>query len=72
LDDESYATIRDPHLLGAILGATVLDVTQHDKEEFDEDGSCYFEIHFSNGVTLNVPVGDDGVHLKNIPDDSDD
>lgn len=68
---DTYANIRDHNLLGAIIGAKVVDVTQHDREEFQEEGACYFVLHFDNGVCVRVYVGDDGFDILNVPDQPD-
>lgn len=60
-----YANIRD--ILGAVHGRTVIDITQHDAEEWREDGRAYVCFHFDNGVTLTFPISDDGFDLE-IPD----
>lgn len=57
-DDEAYSTIRD--VLGWIVGQKVVDVTQHDAEEFQESGQSHVMLMFENGRTLKFFVGDDG------------
>lgn len=64
MSDEPYATIRDPQLLGPLVGARVIEITQHDREEFAETGESYFCLHFSNGYTLTVPVSDAGFEVE--------
>jgi len=61
---DRYSTIRDPELLGPIVGARVVDITQHDRDEFQETRQSYFCLHFDNGYTLTVPVGDDGFVIE--------
>lgn len=56
--DESYSTIRDPNLLGPFMGARVLEITQHDPEEWEEDRQAYFCLHFDNGYTLKILIDD--------------
>ncbi len=61
-DDDTYANIRDPELLGPIKGQRLVEVTQHDAEDFPITGSRIF-LHFENGYTLSFPVGDDGFDI---------
>jgi hypothetical protein len=56
--EESYANIRE--ILAPLLNQTVIEITQHDKEEWEEDGQSYVSLHFSNGYTLKVIISDDG------------
>ena len=55
---ESYANIRS--ILGYLIGRTVTDVTQHDKDEWDSEKACYIMLMFDDGSWLKVPVGNDG------------
>lgn len=66
----SYSNVRDPDLLGPLLGARVIEITQHDPEEFDEGRGSRIYLHFENGITLSFPIGDDGFDI-NIPDGDD-
>lgn len=63
---EQYANIRD--YLGIFIGRTLLDVSQHDKEDFDpENGKPSFvELMFENG-TVRFPVTELGF-LTSHPD----
>lgn len=62
--DDHYANIRDVQLLGPIIGARVVDVTQHDQEEFTETRQSYFVLHFDNGYSLKVIIGEDGFEVE--------
>lgn len=53
-----YANIRD--LLGHYVGLRIVEITQHDEEEFKEDGVSYVMLHFDNGNTLRFDISDDG------------
>ncbi len=66
MDDERYTTIRDPDLLGPLIGARVVDVTQHDQDEYAEDGQSYFVIHFDNGMSVTVFVGAEGFAIERV------
>lgn len=65
-DEESYESVRNPEVLGGIIGATVVDVTQHDADEFKETGASYVALHFSNGITVTFPVGDEGFDIEEM------
>lgn len=63
-----YVNIRDDDLLGPCIGATVVDVTQHDKDEYADRGS-FVALHFSNGMTVQFPIGEDGFETSGGGDD---
>ena len=67
--DEQYATIRS--ILGELIGQTVLDVTQHDEDEWVQDGRAYVMIMFADGHYVKFYVGDDGFDHNCGPDDPD-
>lgn len=54
---EEYSTIRD--VIGEIVGQSVVDVTQHDKEHWDQTGESFVEFLFANGATLRFVIADD-------------
>lgn len=60
---ERYAHIRDADLLGPFLGQRIVEITQHDQDEWEETRESYFCLHFENGFTLRVPVGDSGFDI---------
>lgn len=62
-----HTTIRDPQLLGPLIGARCIEVTQHDPEEFDETGESRIYLHFDNGMTLSIPVTDWGFEIQDHP-----
>lgn len=53
-----YANIREH--LGSLVGAQVLDVTQHDEADWLAGDPAYFMLMFSNGSVLKVEVWNDG------------
>lgn len=53
-----YSNIRS--LLGEFIGRRVVDITQHDEDEFKENGACYVALHFDNGGTITFDITDDG------------
>lgn len=70
----SYSTIRDSDLLGPIIGQRCVEVTQHDAEEFEENGESRIYLHFENGMTVSFPIEDAGFTINdpNRKDDDDD
>jgi hypothetical protein len=70
-DDEPYVTIRD--FLGHFIGQTIVDITQHDQEEFEEDGWSKVYLHMSNGETICFYIGgDDGCFAVHGDEEGDD
>ena len=63
-DDGVYVNVRDPDMLGPFIGQRVIEVTQHDKDEFEETKQSYIAIHFENGGTLTFPIGDAGFRVQ--------
>lgn len=57
---EAYANVRDKAMLGPIIGCRVVDVTQHDAEEWEENRESRIYLHFDNGYTVSFPIGDAG------------
>lgn len=62
-DDPTYSNVRHPDLLGPLLQQRLVEVTQHDKSEFEENGESRIYLHFENGYTLSFPVGDAGFDI---------
>lgn len=56
--EEIYSSIRE--FLGSLIGHTLVDITQHDKDEFDENKKAFVQLHFDDGSYLKFPIGDDG------------
>lgn len=65
--EEPYANIRE--VLGILLQQRVIEITQHDPEDWAASRDSFICLHFENGVTLRIPVGDEGIHLENLPDE---
>lgn len=57
-----YANIRD--ILRAFIGKRIVDITQHDADEFAEDGRAYVSLLFDDGGLLEFPIGEDGFHVE--------
>lgn len=72
MDDDRYASVRDPGILGRMIGATVVDITQHDQDEFEEDGESFVAFHFSNGYTVTFPFDADADLVFTIEPNPDD
>jgi hypothetical protein len=68
VSDEPYANIRE--ILGYFIGCRLVDITQHDREEWEEDGSCYIMLHFDNGLTMTFPIGDAGFDHEEPDEDA--
>lgn len=58
--EETFGNIRA--ILGKIIGTKVLDITQHDKDEFAETGQSYVQFHFDDGSYVKFPIGEEGFH----------
>lgn len=68
---EDLSNIRD--FLGWLIGRRVVDVTASDPPHLpdaDDDGH-YIVLHFDNGGTLDVPIGEEGFSFLD-PDGSND
>ena len=57
-DDQAVANIRD--VFGALIGQRVVDVLQHDQEEWEEAGEFFVEFCFERGERVRFHPGDDG------------
>lgn len=54
---DNYATIRD--ILGPLIGLTLVDVSQHDKEDWEERGEAFVFLLFSDGSSVKFFPPDD-------------
>jgi len=64
---ESYSNIRD--ILGDLVGQRLVEVTQHDMDEWQETGEAYIMLMFENGASLQVFIGEDGFeYVKGVSD----
>jgi len=70
MSGESYVNIRQ--ILGEIIGTTIVDITQHDEEEFRATHESYVALHLSTGATLTFPISDAGFHLETPGEDEPD
>ena len=55
---ETYSNIRE--ILGHLIGRKLVEITQHDEDEFLEDGRSYVQLMFEDGDHIKFFVGDDG------------
>ena len=51
-------TIRG--VLGHLAGRTIVDVVQHDPDEWEKDGSCYVQLLLDDGGYVKFHIGDEG------------
>lgn len=69
-ESDDYVNIRE--LIGHYIGRTIVDITQHDAEEFEEDDSCYVLLMFDDGSSLQFDITDaGGFHYQSVADPSD-
>src|SRR3569833_1018858 len=59
---EPYANIRE--ILGSFIGKRIVDITQHDEEEFRAGEESYVMLLFDDGNFLKFPVTDLGFDLS--------
>jgi len=62
--DNEYRNVRDPDFLGPILQQHLVDVTQHDPEDFKANDESRIYFHFANGYTVSFPIGDAGFDIS--------
>lgn len=53
---ENYSNIRQ--ILGGFIGKRIVDITQHDEEEFAEDGQRFVMLMFEDGNTIKFYAND--------------
>lgn len=53
-DDEVYANVRE--FLGWAVGQRILDITQHDEDEFAENEEAYVMVQLDNGGWIRFIV----------------
>lgn len=56
---EPYANIRE--ILGQFIGQKLVEITQHDEQDWIEGTGAYICLMFEQGGTLTVPIGDEGL-----------
>jgi len=65
--EDVYSNIRD--ILPGVIGKRIIDITQHDQEEFATDGLCYVMLMLDDGSYLKFFIGDDGFSHNCGPDE---
>lgn len=70
-EGEGFPTIRDTPL-GTCIGATLVDITAVDTEEFLAGAPSHVYFHFSNGKTIFATLGTDGDGLVGMLGTEDD
>ena len=68
-DEEHYSNIRDIDQLGRFIGLRLVDITQHDKDEWDETHEAYVYLHFEDGRSLRFVIDDHGFEVEALDDD---
>lgn len=63
--DEDYSNIRK--ILGHLIGQRLLEITQHEKQEFLEGKDSFVELMFENGDTLKFFVADESAYKSGFP-----
>lgn len=57
-EEEDYSTVRD--LVGEFIGKRVVDITQHDPDEWAEEQKAYVMLMFEDGTWLQFFIGENG------------
>lgn len=60
--NEGYANIRE--LIGEFIGKTVIDVSQHDEEDWAATGAGFVVLMFSDGSLLKFYVPQDTIAFE--------
>lgn len=63
-EDTTYETVRE--FLGPAIGQTILEITQHDADEWREEKRSYVQLHLSGGGSITFPISDDGVSYEGL------
>lgn len=56
MPDDTYANIRE--LLGSFVGKRLEDVTQHDRDDWEQDGRTFVTLMFEGGDTITFNTGE--------------
>ena len=57
--EETYANVRE--FIGHLIGKRIIDITQQDKDEWEESGQAYIMFMFDDGNYFKVFIGDEGI-----------
>lgn len=66
-DGTPFANVRE--FLGFLIGQTLVDITQHDRDEWVESRAAYVVLHFAGGGTITIPVTEAGFDYFDPGDD---
>lgn len=58
---DNYSNVRD--IFAEFIGQTVVDITQHDEQEWAETGEAYILLMFGNGATIKITVEEGNIEL---------
>lgn len=64
-----YANIRQ--ILGHLIGKRIVDITQHDQEEWEQDGTSYVHLMLEDGDYLKFYIGEAGFDHSGDGEDED-
>lgn len=70
MPDGHYANIREIDQLGRAIGTRIVDITQHDEDEFKETRESYVCFHLDNGLTIKFIICDAGFEIDEPDDDA--
>lgn len=69
--EEIYSNIRQ--ILGWAIGQKIIDITQHDQDEWEETKQSYIMIMLENGKWMKFLIGDEGfIHSGGDDEDKSD
>jgi hypothetical protein len=52
--EKEYVTIRG--MIGDLIGSKIVDISQHDKEEYLSTGQGFVMLMLDNGATMRIPL----------------
>lgn len=59
-----YITVRDQ--LQEFIGQRLVEVTQHDEEEYRETGEAYIMLMFENGAVMQITLREGQISIPEI------
>src|SRR6185295_1605977 len=69
IDPATYSNIRE--ILGDFVGKKLLDITQHDIEEYQDGNESFVMLMFEDGSWIKFPIGDPGFVFNETGEDDD-
>ena len=67
IDASTYSNIRE--ILGDFVGKTLLDITQHDMEEYLDGEESFVMMMFDDGSWIKFPIAEEGFTFNRGGDD---